>query len=62
MQRTVYKGAVRDSRTEEERDARMLALSEQGLNAAVIAQRMGLSINSVRTRIKRAREHRAAQD
>ena len=42
------------------RDARMLTLSEQGLAVTVIAQRMGVTINSVRIRIKRARDRRAS--
>ena len=42
----------------------MLALSEKGVASAVIAQRMGVTIASVRERIKRARAQRdgAASD
>ena len=58
MQRTTYRGAVRDSAAEDERDARMLTLRENGVSNAVIAQRMGITVASVRARIKRARQQR----
>lgn len=58
MERTTYRGTVRDSAFEDERDSRMLMLKEQGLSSAVIAQRMGLSIASVRSRVRRARDQR----
>ena len=60
MQRTLYRGVVRDSQAEAARDARMLALHEQGVSSAVIAQRMGVTIASVRARVKRARAERAS--
>ena len=58
LQRTMYRGAVRDGAAEDERDARMLALYERGVPNSVIAQRMGVTIASVRSRVKRARHNR----
>ena len=58
MKRTQYMGTVRDGKAEEARDARMLALFEQGMASAVIAQRMGVTVTSVRARIKRAQAQR----
>lgn len=58
LQRTIYRGAVRDSAAEYERDVRMLALCDDGVSNAVIAQRMGITVASVRARIKRARQQR----
>ena len=55
MVRAAYRGAVRDSSAESDRDQRMLALAEQGLPVGIIAQRMGVTVNSARIRIKRAR-------
>ena len=54
MVRTSYSGAVRDSVAEQARDARMLALTEQGVSATIVAERMGVTVNSVRMRVKRA--------
>lgn len=56
--RTNYQGTVRDSEAETARDARMLALHEQGLTVAIIAQRMGVTVNSARKRIHSARATR----
>lgn len=58
--RTNYQGTVRDSEAETARDARMLALHEQGLAVSIIAQRMGVTVNSARKRIHRARAAREA--
>ena len=55
MNRSSYSGAVRDSAAERARDLRMLALADQGVAVTAIAQRMGVTVNSVRERIKRAR-------
>ena len=54
----MYRGAVRDGAAEDERDARMLALHERSVPNSVIAQRMGVTVASVRARIKRARHNR----
>ena len=56
--RTNYQGTVRDSEAETARDARMLALHERGLTVSIIAQRMGVTVNSARKRIYRARAAR----
>ena len=60
LQRANYRGSVRDSEVEDARDDRMLALNEQGVANAVIAQRMGVTPASVRVRIARARQRRGA--
>lgn len=62
VKRAGYQGTVRDSGTEAVRDGRMLALHEQGLTNVLIAQRMGVSLTSVRIRIERARAMRDAPD
>lgn len=62
MKRAGYQGTVRDSGTEAVRDGRMLVLHEQGLTNGLIAQRMGVSLTSVRMRIERARAMRDAPD
>lgn len=62
MDRRPYSGSVRNSLVESERDARILVLAESGLAASQISQRMGLSVSSVRNRLKRARLQRARSD
>ena len=59
MDRRPYSGSVRNSLAESERDARILVLAESGLSISLISQRMGLSVSSVRGRLKRARLQRA---